>query len=61
MQCIFFEGEEKVCVASVRSFWKVDEATLKKYCQTESFAACPRYMANMHYQEASSNLKLKSK
>ena len=61
MQCIFFDDEEKVCIASVRRDWKVDEAALKKYCQTESFASCPRYLANMHFQEASSSLKLKSK
>jgi len=62
MQCVLFEETNGQCLACVyTSKWKADQATIQKFCKTDSFSSCPRYCAFMEYQEATSTLKLKSK
>jgi hypothetical protein len=52
MQCIFL-SEVKACHAQLPSlvYWKVDNETLKTYCENKSFKDCPRFRAYMEYKE----------
>ena len=54
MECIFL-SEGKNCTAHLPQFaptsWEIDEETLKQYCKTKDFDACPRYSAYMKYNE----------
>ncbi len=50
MQCILFEdamdSENKICLAVIdQNYWHVDEDAITKFCKTDAFLNCPRYIA----------------
>jgi hypothetical protein len=58
VQCNLFEKEGQSCAASIEtSYWKVDEATRQKYCETDNFRDCPRYKVFRDHEDASSIIR----
>lgn len=52
MLCIFFDG--KGCHAErTDTIWKVDDDTKKKYCTTNDFRSCERFMAVLQLEKKS--------
>ena len=54
MKCVFYDNERKECVAELtrfpeRTVWKVDNDTFSKFCVTEGFSNCPRYLSYTLY------------
>jgi hypothetical protein len=58
MQCIFLRRSQN-CITDVlltgelfEDSWEVDGATSKKYCYTEEFRGCPRYVSTIQFAKA---------
>ena len=60
MECIYFESEGQICLASTRmSSYEPDDNDMKTFCKTLDFQSCPRFEAMVKLKSANNILRVK--
>jgi len=61
LECIYFESEGKVCLATARmGSYEPEESDIQTYCRAVGFQTCPRFEAMIKLKSTSNILRVKT-
>jgi hypothetical protein len=60
MECVYFENDGQICLASTRmSSFEPDDTDIKNFCKNIDFQSCPRFEAMVKLKSANNILRVK--